>query len=343
MALLFTEGFDWAASNKDLLKNKWNSIILGVSDGFITGRYGGYALNISNSTAYLTTTIPSSTSIVIGFNFQYDSLAGGTDSFLFFKTISDTIQCGVGINDAGNLLVFRGTTSNILGTSSIVLSENTWYHIAIKLVVHNTTGAVTVKIDDVTDISVTNVDTQNHASLDTISTILFDMPSNFNMKLDDIYILDTTGSAPQNDFLGIVRIQTLLPNTDGTYSEFDGSDGNSINNYALVNEQPSDSTSTYVEASVAGKRDSYNFSNLDSNTTGIIYGVNTQIITRKSEAGSAGIKTLTKSSATVVTSTTIVPSTDYAMINNISVTDPNTLTAWTRNSVDSAEFGFEKV
>lgn len=58
-----------------------------------------------------------------------------------------------------------------------------------------------------------------------------------------------------------MRIDTLRPNGNGYLNEWLGSDGNSIDNYAMVNETPP-STLEYVESSVDGQRDMYKFPNI---------------------------------------------------------------------------------
>jgi hypothetical protein len=83
---------------------------------------------------------------------------------------------------------------------------------------------------------------------------------------DDCYIDNTAGegspTAPR-----IKRFYFIKPNANGNYSQWMGSDGNQVDNYLLVNEQPANDDTTYVEATTGTLVDSYGMSTftLDAN------------------------------------------------------------------------------
>lgn len=76
---------------------------------------------------------------------------------------------------------------------------------------------------------------------------------------DDIALNDTTGSR-DNSWCGDGHIIALTPSADAGPQQFVGSDGNSVNNYQLVDEFPVNLTAgagDYVESSVNGQSDFY--------------------------------------------------------------------------------------
>jgi len=74
--------------------------------------------------------------------------------------------------------------------------------------------------------------------------------------LDDIAINDISGSR-DNSWCGDGHVIALTPNANGDSSQFVGSDGNSTDNYLLVDDFPVN-TADYVESSVVGMIDLYN-------------------------------------------------------------------------------------
>ena len=79
---------------------------------------------------------------------------------------------------------------------------------------------------------------------------------------DDVYLMAGTG----DEFLGDCTVATLLPTGNGFVNQFVGSDGNSTDNYLLVDEQPPSSTD-YVGSATTGQQDLYTLTNLTGSGT----------------------------------------------------------------------------
>lgn len=77
--------------------------------------------------------------------------------------------------------------------------------------------------------------------------------------LDDVAINDTLGST-DNSWCGDGHVIGLIPNGNGDSSQLTGSDGNSTDNYLLVDEIPANTTD-YVESATPGHIDLYQLSN----------------------------------------------------------------------------------
>lgn len=83
--------------------------------------------------------------------------------------------------------------------------------------------------------------------------------------------------------LGDVHVAYLLPNGNGASSEWLGSDGNSTNNYQLVDEHPASATD-YVGTGTTGKKDSYQMSNLPAAAASVL-AVQPLVFAFKSDTG----------------------------------------------------------
>lgn len=78
----------------------------------------------------------------------------------------------------------------------------------------------------------------------------------------------TNGLEPNSSWLNNGWVYLISPNANGTYSQLTGSDGNSTDNYALVDEVPV-STADYAEATSTGLKDSYNGGSLPASAISI--------------------------------------------------------------------------
>jgi hypothetical protein len=139
---------------------------------------------------------------------------------------------------------------------STIVGGNTesWKHIVIDLKINSSSGYVGVWKDGDQITNTTSINTGSG----TVNNIAFghfggsgDTPTYW----DDIYIDDMTGETTPT--IGpILRFYPLTPNGNGNYAQFDGSDGNSVDNYLLVDERPP-GTSDYVQTNVVDEYDSY--------------------------------------------------------------------------------------
>jgi len=77
-------------------------------------------------------------------------------------------------------------------------------------------------------------------------------------------VLDSSGSAPLNDFIGDATVSCLTPQTgNGANTGLTTSTGS--DHGALVGDFPHDTDTTYNVGSSAGLKDTYNFTNLSIN------------------------------------------------------------------------------
>lgn len=339
MALLFIDGFDHLRGVTQL-PYKYNAQGSTSSTDLspVTGRNGGYALKSLGSNAWVDKILPSSyETIIVGLAYRPSAIASGR--ILAFCDSASALQCTLALNGSGQLELRRGTTSGtLLATSSSGLTATAWSYIELKLKINDTTGSGICKINGVEAFNFTG-DTKSSSLADTKTVRVGGGGSSAYAYIDDLYICDTSGTK-NNDFLGDVRVDALVPDGAGNYAQFTPT--GSANNWENVDEMPADADTSYNASGTTGHKDSFAFSNL-SVLDATIYGVQTNILVRKDDAGERTIRPLIRSSSTNATGATQAVTDSYLDSHEIFETNPIASADWTESSINGTEFGYEVV
>jgi hypothetical protein len=244
------------------------------------------------------------------------------------------------------ITAYRGTTSGtLLGTSSTGPPESQWVYVEAKVRLHDTAGLVVVKIDEVVVLNLSGVDTKNGGTDTTFDNIEVH-GSTTDLRWDDIYLANEQGSV-NNDFLGAVVVEALGPNGNGNSSQFVGSDGNSTDNYLLVDDgavagNVDDSGADYVESSVDNDKDTYTFENSTlGSSLQTVLGVMAYAKARRSDTGARTLALVARLSGTEADSadkTINTSSGNFGWVGHAFETKPGG-GSWAISDVDSAEFG----
>lgn len=234
-----------------------------------------------------------------------------------------TVHCGIGTDASGHLTIY-GAAGTVLATSTAVVPSNAWADIEAKAVIHDTAGSVEVKLDGTVAVSVSSVDTKNGGT-GVIDTIGVRKPntSGATWYCDCMYLLDSTGSAPYNTYLGDIAVRLQTPDGNGDSSDWVGSDGNSVNNYQQVDELPS-SSADYNGTSATAKTDLYTFTDIPS--TDVVLATQIVVYAAKSDAGTPPVMkpVLKGDGGTVVEESALALSTTYQQFQGtIRTTDPD--------------------
>ena len=220
MALRFIDGFDHLVT-ADITK-KWTVLVSSMIISAGNGRRGTASLRCANQTvSYVALTLDSQPTWIVGFAHRFTTMpASATDLLRWYDT--STQQCELRILPTGALQVTRNGTALTGGTTTNVLTLNTYQYIELRLVISNTVGEVDIHVDGASWLALTNQDTQNsaNATANTLRLGVIQSTAVGNLDLDDFYICDGTGSAPHNTFLGDSRVDTLLPSADGTSQQW---------------------------------------------------------------------------------------------------------------------------
>lgn len=275
-------------------------------------------------------------------------VGGGAYFGNIFSFVSDNgAVCHVTISANGDTIsVFRGLANGTLLGSYVVPAPSyaDWYYFEAKATLSDTVGSVEVKMNGVTIINLTNVDTKNGGTKTVFDGVAVGAPqteNNIHGLMDDFYVCNGAG-ATNNNFLGDIAIETLYPSGNGSSSQFLGSDGNSTDNYLLVDETGVPVLTDYVEETVSGEKDLYAIGNL-VRTSGPIYGVQVTDHVRNSDAGAVSCKVRLKSGATEVSGDTFPVDTTWKTARKLWELNPDGSVAWDIASVNAIEAGVEVV
>lgn len=214
---------------------------------------------------------------------------------------------------------------------------NKWVYVEIKWY-HNTGSAGTMQIgvNGVYQTEGTGIDYfSGFSSLRFGWTLITDVA---DFYMDDIYVADTTGGV-NDDLLGPLVVNSYLPNGNGNSSDLVGSDGNSTDNYLLVDESPPDDGTTYVESGTQGDKDTYAIANVSGTPT--IVGVMPTAYAQRTQTGVKFLRHVTRVSSTDYVGSDLGLSEDYTPVEEAWDENPNTSTAWTATTLNAAEFGVE--
>jgi hypothetical protein len=341
------DSFDYYASG-DLFE-KWTasgSVSLPViSSG--NGRRGTACCRSLGTTAApsLIKTLDAQATWIIGFAFRCSALPATSKTILGLVD-TGTLQVDVCLNTDGTLSVRRnGSTVLTNGTSSFALTANIYAYIEFKCTIADSIGASTcqVRVDGDIKITVaTGQDTKHSANATANQILVAGAQTTTNPSalwdVEDLYICDGQGSV-NNDFLGDCRVDALLPNADGSNSQFTPSTGS--DHYTLVDDSAPNDDTDYLSSNTSGHKDTWAFANLTALTSPSLKGVQLNLTAKKDDAGTRLLKPVVKSGSTTSSGSSQGIGTDYRQFAQIYETDPDTSAAWTEAGVNAAEFGGE--
>lgn len=342
MSLLFFAGFESGDAvdytNIDIITT---SNLLRSSTFAKTGVYSG-SVSSAQPNIEIKSQLTSEITYVVGAAF-------------YIKTGFTSISAGIHFNLGGSsqtsvildyitsskIKVYRNLTGTLLATGTASIIKDTWYYIEAKVTVHDSTGSVIINVDNVEDINISGVDTQQTSSgVDSIRVGSLTNCNNANfIYIDDVYICDTLGSI-NNDFLGPVKVERISPSGNGYNSDFVGSDADSTDNYLHVDEISDDGDTSYVQSDVVSDIDSFEYGNLTGDI-GTVHGVALHSFAKKQDTLSRNFKQFVRVSGTNYLSAEYTPVTSYQPFFDIWEENPNTATGWSESDVNAIEAGIE--
>lgn len=326
MALLFMDGFEHYVSADLGEKYEYVAAANVGSAQARTGTYSGYG-------TFGKAVNPTGTTCIVGLGWR--ATGGGSYIVIGKGGFGSTSywQISLTVEGTGALTVKRNDSTTIATAPAGTFKLNVWNHLEFKVVVHDSTGTVDVKVNGATVLSGTGLDTQGVAATGW-DTVEFRAQS--VAYFDDIYLCDGNGSQ-NNDFLGECRVVTMLPST-GNGSNTDFTCSSSTDHGALVDEAAPNDDTDYVYSSTVNHVDSWNYPALGY--TGTIKGVQMSLSAKKTDSGTRAIAAVTRPASTNrVHGTNHYLGTSYAYWMSIWELNPEDSAAWEVADVDGAEFG----
>lgn len=271
MTRLWTEGFEAG----DLLG--WTALALSNSDirttpkrsgnaAFVLGGAGGGFDSFSNAMAYYFL-LNSQSSSEGYFRFCLYLPSGwpssgiqaiGTYDWRCYWRNGGTALGSISVNSDRKICIYTGTT--LVGTSTKTLNYNQWYIIECHIDI-STTGILEARIDGLPDPTLKYYGNCKPGTDTGINNFYWYGSWNGQTKaaLDDIAYNDVLGTV-DNSWCGDGHIIAITPSTDITH-QFIGSDGDSTDNYLLVDEIPTNNDTDYVQSDTIEDKDLYDMTN----------------------------------------------------------------------------------
>jgi len=342
MALLFMDSFDHYVT-ADILE-KWSTYAgTSVAINATGGRRGSASVRFpSGAQSYALRGITtSSNTAILGTAVKVASLGAQRLIGVWHSLVaSGGDQIVIAMAADGSLNAQRATAGisgpgTILGSSAAgVLSAGVVAYLEVKVVLHASTGTVTVRVNGASVLALTGLNTGSGQTTWTGfwvgsggTAIVTDH--------DDVYALDGSGSAPWNDFLGDVRVDARLPTAAGATTGWTPSAGA---NWACVDDAAPNDDTDYVTAATAALTDTYTVQ--DAPVAGAtIYGVQHCLSVKKTDAGACTVAPVIRSGGVDYVGTAANPGTTYGYALSIAAVNPATGVAWTEAGFNAAEFG----
>ncbi len=337
MALRFLDSVDHYNTPTQKWTTSGSNVII-AAGGARTGAQGLRFNNGYASSSWLQLTLDAQQTWIIGFAFRTPSAPSGSAD-LCSTFDGATKQCAVQLNPDMTLRLVRGGTP--LATSTRALSLNTFYYIEFKNIIADAGGLTEVRVNE--EVWATfNGDTQNTANPFANALRLKGdagpSGTTINLDYDDIYILDGTGGAPNNDYWGDTQIEAKVPDGAGFYTEWATLVG-AATHWQAVNEVPPNEDTSYIADSLLDVRDTFTFQDL-SLISAQINGIQVLIRAREDVAGGVTIARMYRNAGVDNQGADTPINTSYAYyIREIMESDPIAAGPWTVGNINSAEFG----
>jgi hypothetical protein len=219
--------------------------------------------------------------------------------------------------------------------SSVALPLNTWNYLELYTIAGQASnGTAIVRVNGVTVINRPSIITSNAAAYSSVSI----GPSYENLAywLDDFYVCDNTGTA-NNNFLGDIKIVTLMPNGAGSSTQFNPV--GAPTNWQAVSPAAPQGDLSYVTDATAGDKDLYTIPSITG--SGIVCGVQLSMYARKDDAGSRSISGVVSLESTTAQGDSIALGSSYHIYTEQFQVNPATGTAWTYPDINQLQIGVE--
>lgn len=255
------------------------------------------------------------------------------------------VQASIVCSSTGQVVLWRnkpGLGGTQIAASLPVIIAGGYQHFEAVLFCASVGGACEVRIDGVTVLNVTGVNTQAQATavIGQVKVGLFDnkhLSFPPYMDVDDYALWDTEGY--QNaDFIGDKKVYFLVPNADTATEDWVPSTG--TDSYEMVNNVPPNDAQ-YIEAPNPGAVSLFDLTNLPAEVVSIA-GLVALARVVKTDAGNAKIQLGVTSGGDTELGAEQAVSMAPAYLQSIFELDPDTDAPWTVSGVNAVQLQIER-
>ena len=334
MALRFCDSFKHYAAADILAKWTTSATALIAST---SGRWGTACLNLADDGRYVTKSLDAQATWIVGFGFRFTETGDIATPLIQFLD-GAIVHVRLMFDESLGIFFFHRGTTEIGVRTTTSLAANVWHYIEAKVTIGDAPdGVASLKINGVDVLTQTGLDTRNAGNA-TANIIKINGINNQNTYFDDLYICDGSG-AVNNDYLGDIKVECLLPTADGATADWTALSGA---DYTNVDEALQDGDTTYISSSTANQVDTFAMGNL-ATSAGTIKGVQYLLMARKDDAGSRSVAPVARPVSTDRVGTTASLADTYAYVREIAELNPEDSAAWEIADINGMEYGVKLI
>ena len=243
------------------------------------------------------------------------------------------------ITGDGRLQLWRSNTFMAQSPPGVFTMVGTVYGLAGKVTIHASAGTCDLYVDGVAVPGLSGLTGLNTAGVGSTSWNQFVTDGFYRC---DLFIADGTNPTGNDvhDVLHDVRVDYRAPSGNGASAGFMGNDGNTIDNYLLVDEITPDDDTTYVQ-SLTPAVDSYALQ--DAPTGMQVIGATSLVTARKTDAGVAALAQGLRVAGANYTGPSYALPVSYVTHSRQHGVNPSSNAVWTEAAFNAAELVVEKV
>lgn len=332
---LWQSGFELGNAAMEL-----TNVGAGVSSSTLQKKTGSYALSVGSNIAGTYKSHDSNlTKSKVGFHVRHTGTATATpaDLIAFRAGATDVLRVTWDQSNGRWIPKFGATSLTAINDAAFQVMS-TWFHISIEFYCHASLGYLKLWRDGNLVIDTALQQTTQGASayaqlhIGTVTTA-----SGWNLNYYDDMYWDNMDGETLSPIPPDIRLPLITPNGNGNYSQMLGSDGNSTDNYLLVDEIPHDTDTTYVIGDLTTEKDSYAMTTTTIEPDWTLAAVIPIAVARKVDAGGLlGLQLGTRYGGTDQLSAVIPLGTSYAGFWTRQVLAPDA-SAWDQTELDGVE------
>ena len=271
-----------------------------------------------------------------GVAFKLDTLAA-TDVLTLREGTTDHLIVRVTANGAVELL--RAPSTQLAISSAGLVVAGFFQYLEIEATINDSTGAYDVDLNGSNVLTGTSADTQNGGT-GVIDNIEIEGSSG-NLTIDDFYIGDTTGSAPQNTRLGDTAVTAVTTQGDGNTNNWPTlQPASPSTHFDKVDDIPPDDDTSYLASETSDDLELFDMQDLpDPGGVSAIYGVQLGLYARKDKTTFRAIKGVTRVGGTNYDGADFTLTGAYGFGFSLFDDDPDTMAQWLESGINAAEFG----
>jgi hypothetical protein len=296
----------------------------------------GRSVRLSGPTAALSRALDAQTDLIIGMGFKYENALSVDNVVLFQREVGGSIETiGALERNLSNGLQFSilGTVLPVVVSPANVVQQDVFNYIEVRVLLNDAASRVVVKSNNEQIID----HTFDGTGL-TMDRIAFDKKASGNHILDDLYILNTSGSE-NADFLGDCFVENIALSGNGSPIEWTPFGG--ALNYSNINETGAADELKYNVSNVVGARDMFQVSDLNI-LVDQIFAVMVGVRAKKIGSGATTLRSVVNLGVTDTLGAPWSPDADFKTKFSMYSATPSG-TAWTIGDFNSINIGYEIV